>query len=122
MDTTSTPRRAAKSRAASTSAPAPYAASGPDDAREALKVGEAFAPVEFYFVNQRASAAARTRRSGRLSLRLIRDPQFLLAVAIALPVLAVEGSYELALPWLVVAVPLCGIWRAAGKIKRLLKS
>jgi diguanylate cyclase (GGDEF)-like protein len=35
----------------------------------------------------------------------MRDPQFLLAVAIALPVLAVEGSYQLALPWLAVAVP-----------------
>jgi len=72
-------------------------------------------------VNQRASAAARTRRSGRLSLRVIRDPQFLLAVAIALPVLAVEGSYQLALPWLAVAVPFSFIalqlaltaWRAA---------
>ena len=39
-------------------------------------------------------------------MRLVRDPQFLLAVAIALPVLAVEGSYQLALPWLAVAVPL----------------
>src|SRR6185369_2961839 len=121
VDTTSTPLRPANSSPASTSAPAPRAESESDDARESQEGANAFAPVEFYFVNQRASAAARTRRSGRLSLRLIRDPQFLLAVAIALPVLAVEGSYQLALPWLAVAVPFVFIalqlvltaWRSA---------
>jgi len=40
-----------------------------------------------------------------MSVRLTRDRQFLLAIAIALPVLAVEGTYQLALPWLAVAVP-----------------
>jgi diguanylate cyclase (GGDEF)-like protein len=121
VDTTSTPLRSAKSRAASSSAPADQAEGESDDSREVHSGAEPFAPVEFYFVNQRASAAARTRRSGRLSLRVIRDPQFLLAVAIALPVLAVEGSYQLALPWLAVAVPFSFIalqlaltaWRAA---------
>jgi len=121
VDTTSTPLRPANSSPASTSAPAPRAESESDDARESQEGANAFAPIEFYFVNQRASAAARTRRSGRLSLRLIRDPQFLLAVAIALPVLAVEGSYQLALPWLAVAVPFVFIalqlvltaWRSA---------
>ena len=91
---------------------------------EPHRAPEPFAPVEFYFVNARASAAARTRRSARLSLRLARDPQFLLAVAIALPVLAVEGSYQLALPWLAVAVPLAFVglqlaltsWRAAPEL------
>ena len=107
MDTTSTRLRSAK-RAPTKSAPAALAASESDDGRdpsEAHPVSEPFAPVESFFVNQRASAAARTSRSGRLSLRLIRDPLFLLAVAIALPVLAVEGSYQLALPWLAVAMP-----------------
>lgn len=88
---------------------------------EPRRAPEPFAPVEFYFVNARASAAARTRRSAHLSLRLARDPQFLLAVAIALPVLAVEGSYQLALPWLAVAVPFAFVglqlaltsWRSA---------
>ncbi len=57
-------------------------------------------------MNMRTTAPGRTRRSAHLSLRLARDPQFLLAVAIALPVLAVEGSYALAHPWLAVAMPL----------------
>jgi len=124
VDTPSTPLRSAKSEAAPRPAPAPRAASelgDLDDSGEAHRAAEPFAPIEFYFVNQRASAAARTSRSGRLSLRLIRDPQFLLAVAIALPVLAVEGSYQLALPWLAVAVPFAFIslqlvltaWRSA---------
>jgi diguanylate cyclase (GGDEF)-like protein len=67
---------------------------------------ETFGPIEHFFRNEGGSAAARTRRSARLTLRVARDPQFLLAIAIALPVLAVEGSYQLALPWLAVAVPL----------------
>jgi len=121
VDTTSTPLRSAKPNPGITPAPATGAASEFDDARDSEDAGEAFAPGELSFVNQRGSAPARTRRSGRLSLRLIRDPQFLLAVAIALPVLAVEGSYQLALPWLVVAVPFAFIalqlvltaWRSA---------
>jgi len=75
-------------------------------ARAPTHVGGRFGPIEYFFRNEGGSAAARTRRSARLTLRLARDPQFLLAIAIALPVLAVEGSYQLALPWLAVAVPL----------------
>jgi diguanylate cyclase (GGDEF)-like protein len=61
-------------------------------------------PVEQFLVND-LPAAAGPRRSPRMSVRLTRDRQFLLAIAIALPVLAVEGTYHLALPWLAVAVP-----------------
>src|SRR6476646_2250817 len=53
----------------------------------------------------RARKVRPSRRAAHLTLRLTSDPQFLLAVAIALPVLAVEGTYQLALPWLAVAVP-----------------
>jgi diguanylate cyclase (GGDEF)-like protein len=79
-----------------------------------------YAPIEHFFAD-RDSAAARTWDAARMSLRMQRDPQLLLAIAIALPVLAVEGSTELALPWLAVAVPLAFVglqlaltaWRAA---------
>jgi diguanylate cyclase (GGDEF)-like protein len=47
-------------------------------------------------------------------VRLARDPQFLLAVAIALPVLAVEGSYQLGLPWLAVALPVAFVGIQVG--------
>src|SRR4029079_7820566 len=59
---------------------------------------ETFGPIEYFFRNEGGSPPARTRRSARLTLRLARDPQFLLAIAIALPVLAVEGSHQLAAP------------------------
>jgi diguanylate cyclase (GGDEF)-like protein len=121
VDTISTRLGPAKSDAAPNPAPATGAEGGIDAVGEPRPAIEPFAPVDVYFVNQRASAAAQTRRSGRLSLRVIRDPQLLLAVAIALPVLAVEGSYQLALPWLAVAVPLSFValqlmltsWRSA---------
>src|SRR4029078_3958005 len=106
VDSTSTPLRSAKRPAATSPAPAAEVEGESGVSGEPRRGAEAFAPIEYYFVNQRAPAAARTRRSGRLSLRIILDPQFLLAVAIALPVLAVEGTYQLALPWLAVAVPL----------------
>ena len=82
MNIPSTPLRSAKSDPASRPAPARAASElgDPGDSGDAQHAAEPFAPIEFYFVNQRASAAARTSRSGRLSLRLIRDPQFLLAV------------------------------------------
>ncbi|HTK45452.1 MAG TPA: diguanylate cyclase [Patescibacteria group bacterium] len=105
MDTSSTPIRAAKRRAAKTAAPAPEAASEEGAPAAPTPPTEPFAPVEHSFKDRRAAATARTRRSAHLTLRLTSDPQFLLAVAIALPVLAVEGTYQLALPWLVVAVP-----------------
>ena len=117
MDTTSTPIRAAIPRAEQADTPASDAAGAPNDAPKP----EVYAPVEHFFLNHRGLAAARASRSGRVSIGVIRDPQFLLAVAIALPVLAVEGSYELALPWLAVAVPIAFVslqlaltsWRSA---------
>lgn len=72
--------------------------------------------------SERPSGTASPAWDGaRWSLRVQHDPQFLLAVAIALPVLAVEGASQLVLPWLAVAVPLGFIalqvvltmWRAA---------
>ena len=111
MDTTSTRNKAADTLAARSNVPAPPA----EDESDAPRKSEHYAPVEYFFLNQRASAAARsTRRSAGMSLRMTRDPQFLLAAAIALPVLAVEGSYELALPWLAVAMPLSFIALQVG--------
>ena len=116
MDTISTRTRAAKARAA----PDPASASEASGERDDVPKAQPFAPVEYFFLNQRAQAAARTRHSARLSIRLSRDPQFLLAVAIALPVLAVEGSYQLALPWLVVAVPLAFVALTVRGVRRQL--
>ena len=66
-----------------------------------------YAPTSFFFNDERDRAGgARSLSPGRLAIRLQRDPQVLLAVALAIPVLAVEGSSQLALPWLAVAVPL----------------
>ena len=121
MDTTSTRIRAAKPRAAEAAAPGSTAESADPDAGDEPAPSERFAPVEFFFVDQRGPSSARTRRSARLSLKLARDPQFLLALAIALPALAVEGSYQLGLPWLAVALPVAFValqvaltsWRVA---------
>jgi diguanylate cyclase (GGDEF)-like protein len=117
VDTISTRTRAAKPPVPKDTAPAAEAAGETNGASKP----EPYAPVEYFFLNQRSPAAAHTRRSARMSIRMGRDPQFLLAVAIALPVLAVEGSYQLALPWLAVAVPIAFVslqlaltsWRSA---------
>jgi diguanylate cyclase (GGDEF)-like protein len=101
VDTTSTRTPASKGHAPSAIVPATEAEAEGQRARNP----DSHASVEYYFLSQRAAASANPRRATRLSVRLMRDPQFLLAVAIALPVLAVEGSYQLALPWLAVAVP-----------------
>jgi diguanylate cyclase (GGDEF)-like protein len=101
VNTTSTRTRAAKRRESRAAAPADQA----EDASNRARNPRPYASVEHFFLNQRVSASANPRRATRLSVRLMRDPQFLLAVAIALPVLAVEGTYQLALPWLAVAVP-----------------
>jgi diguanylate cyclase (GGDEF)-like protein len=118
VDTTSPPTKS-RQRAPKTA----DAASRVADAAVALprEGSHRFAPAEFWFANQHAPATARSRRSSRVSVRLARDPEFLLAVAIALPVLAVEGSYQLGLPWLAVALPIAFIglqvalasWRVA---------
>jgi diguanylate cyclase (GGDEF)-like protein len=124
VDTTSTRIRASIPPPDTADTPAPDAEGASDDAAgasDAAAQREIYAPVEHFFLNHRGLAATRANRSGRVSIGVIRDPQFLLAVAIALPVLAVEGSYELALPWLAVAVPIAFVsiqlaltsWRAA---------
>ena len=118
MDTTSTRSKSANPRSRKPAAAAPQAEGEPPRATPRV---ERFAPVEYFFLNQQAPDVARTRRSARLSIRVGRDPQFLLAVAIALPVLAVEGSYQLAMPWLAAAVPIAFVtlqlvlaaWRSA---------
>jgi hypothetical protein len=117
VDTTSTRTPASKLRGTRDTAPARSAEAVPS---AAPKPG-AFAPVEYFFTHDRPPATGRARHAQRLSVRLGRDPQFLLAVAIALPALAVEGTYQLALPWLAVAVPILFVaaqatlsaWRAS---------
>jgi diguanylate cyclase (GGDEF)-like protein len=82
---------------------------------------ERYGPTSFFFEDREGTPVERSLRSGRLSVRLQRDPQFLLALALALPVLAVEGASQLALPWLAVAVPIAYVglqglltaWRSA---------
>jgi diguanylate cyclase (GGDEF)-like protein len=73
---------------------------------EAAKPAERYAPTSFFSDDPDPTAVARSFASARLAVRLQRDPQLLLAIALAIPVLAVEGSSQLALPWLAVAVPL----------------
>ena len=103
MDTTSARNRASKRRPARATVQAAEAEAEAPSPR--ARNPQAFAPVEHFFLSDRTPDPAGPRRATRLSVRLARDPQFLLAVAIALPVLAVEGSYQLALPWLAVALP-----------------
>jgi diguanylate cyclase (GGDEF)-like protein len=67
---------------------------------------ERFAPTSFFFDEPDRTAVARSLSTARLAVRLQRDPQVLLAIALAIPVFAVEGSSQLALPWLAVAVPI----------------
>ncbi len=123
VDTTSTRIAAASTPSSTAEAEASEAeASPPAVAPE--RALERFAPTSIYF-DQRAAAvhAGHGLRSARLGIRMQRDPQLLLAVAIALPVLAVEGASQLALPWLAVAVPLAFIgvqalltaWRSAPR-------
>ena len=67
---------------------------------------ERFAPTSFFSEEPDRTTVARSLSSARLAVRLQRDPQVLLAIALAIPVFAVEGSAQLALPWLAVAVPI----------------
>jgi diguanylate cyclase (GGDEF)-like protein len=111
VDTISTPTTAARSSApTSASAPEIPAPSAPAPAADAAaapqRVPRAYAPTEYFFLERRLPSSGRAWSSARLAIRLNRDPQLLLAVAIALPVLAVEGSAQTALPWLTVALPL----------------
>jgi diguanylate cyclase (GGDEF)-like protein len=107
--------------AAATPAASPAPAPADDAAAGSERSPSSYAPVEYFFADRPAAAAHRSWNSARLAVRLQRDPQLLLAVAIALPVLAVEGSSRLALPWLAVALPLAFVglqglltaWRAA---------
>jgi len=62
--------------------------------------------MEFFFLERRLPGTGRGWSAARLVVRFKRDPQLLLAVAIAIPIFAVEGASQLALPWLAVAVPL----------------
>lgn len=120
VDTTST-RIAANTPASSPNAPAAEAGGGEAARSTERRQPERYAPTSFFFEDRDRDAVERPVPSARLSVRLQRDPQFLLAVAIALPVLAVEGASQLALPWLAVAVPIAFVglqalltaWRSA---------
>jgi diguanylate cyclase (GGDEF)-like protein len=68
-----------------------------------------FAPVDHFFLDRGAPNAGRGWSTARLAVRVRRDTQLLLAIAIAIPILAVEGSSQLAHPWLAVAAPLAFI-------------
>ena len=78
------------------------------------RVPSGYAPIEQFFGDRDASAAARTWSAARMSLRIQRDPQLLLSIAIALPVLAVEGASELVLPWLAVVIPVAFVALQVG--------
>lgn len=62
--------------------------------------------MEFFFLERRLPSSGRGWTAARLAVRIKRDPQLLLAVAIAIPIFAVEGASQLAHPWLAVVVPL----------------
>ena len=110
MDTTPTrispaTTTAPASSAAPTTAAAPERAPGAPTANRDQARG--YGPTSFFFDDDRdRTATARSLSSARLAIRLQRDPQMLLALAIAVPVLAIEGSSQLALPWLALAVPI----------------
>ena len=65
-----------------------------------------YPPLERFSIDRRAQRAGRGWISARLAVRLRRDPQLLLAIAIALPVLAVEGAAQSGKAWLPIVVPL----------------
>ena len=81
----------------------------------------AYAPIDAFLADRRSAAVSRGWGGGRLSVRLQRDPQMMLAVALAIPILAVEGSSQRTVPLLAVAVSLAflaiqaqlSVWRAA---------
>jgi diguanylate cyclase (GGDEF)-like protein len=86
---------------ASTSIAAPNAANAATDRHPETS----FAPVEA-FARERGGRSTRSWTFARIALRLRGDSQLLLAVAIAIPVLAVESSSQVVMPWLAVAIPL----------------
>ena len=106
MDTTSTPIAAASTPASNANAPATEAEDAESARSTKAQPRTAYAPITFFLKDGDPIAAERSLGSARLSVRLQRDPQFLLSVALALPVLAVEGASQLVLPWLAVAVPI----------------
>jgi diguanylate cyclase (GGDEF)-like protein len=106
VETTSTHLAAASNPASSANTPT-IAAEGDESARTATPdVRGSYAPITFFLNDADPAAAERSLGSARLSVRLQRDPQFLLSLALALPVLAIEGASQLVLPWLAVAVPI----------------
>jgi diguanylate cyclase (GGDEF)-like protein len=78
----------------------------PADADAGTPRSTGYAPVEFFFLERRLLGPRRSWSSARLAVRLKGDPQLLLAAAIAFPVLAVEGTAQLRLQWLALAMPL----------------
>ena len=85
---------------APTLTPAPEPAPGPG-AR--VRKSE-YLPAEYFFDDGRAARTANWT-AARLLMRFRGDPQLLLAVAIAVPVLALEGSVQLVHPWIAALIP-----------------
>jgi diguanylate cyclase (GGDEF)-like protein len=106
VDTTSTRIAAASNPASSANAPASEAEGGESARSTKTEPVETHAPITFFPKDGDPIGAEPSLGSARLSVRLQRDPQFLLSVALALPVLAVEGASQLVLPWLAIAVPI----------------
>ena len=105
MDTTST-GLAAASPESSANAPASEAEGGESARSATAEPRGSYAPITFFLQDTDPTEAERSLGSARLTNRLQRDPQFLLSLALALPVLAIEGASQLVLPWLAVAVPI----------------
>jgi len=121
VETTSTRIAAAGNPASSANAPASEAEGGESPRSAKTEPRSTHAPITFFLKDDDPAAVEPPLGSARLSVRLQRDPQFLLSLALALPVLAVEGASQLALPWLAVAVPIAFVglqalltaWRSA---------
>jgi diguanylate cyclase (GGDEF)-like protein len=111
VSTSTTPIASASSPASSANAQATTPAGetnarAPKQHRRDEAEADRYAPTSFFFDERDRSTVARSLSTARLAVRLQRDPQVLLAVALAIPVFAVEGSAQLALPWLAIAFPI----------------
>jgi diguanylate cyclase (GGDEF)-like protein len=114
VDTISTPISAARSATSDSRPPsardshadAPTVVPTKAAADAVSRSRDAYAPMEFFFLERRLPGTGRRWSAARLAVRFKRDPQLLLALAIAIPIFAVEGAAQVTLPWLAVAVPL----------------
>lgn len=61
--------------------------------------------MDYFFLDRRLAGRSASWTTARLLMRFRGDPQLLLAIAIALPVLALEGSVQLVHPWAGALIP-----------------